>query len=338
MTQRAHRSRVAYLATLALLAMTPALFGSNLVNFTTVANTDFAFFGAGGMRGAGTGNIAVTGVTGTVTTAFLYWHGPTNDPADTNAAVTFNGTPITGTNIGNSADNCWGFQNSKAYVANVTSLVTGDGTYPLANFTKPLAEINGVALVVFFNDGNAANNRDYVIFHGNDSNITNTFDADGWNATLAGIMYTSGTVSMRMIVADGQAFPDDEFRINGMTLLPSGGSNWEGNTVPDQGTAANTNGGLWDHRTFDVTSLFTPGPNTLTIQPTTYVNDCLAMVAAIFDLPGGAAPPTPTGGAPTPGGPAPPAIVPTLSGTALVIMAAVLAIVGLLALKFTRSS
>jgi Protein of unknown function (DUF3344) len=341
MTQRVHRSRVAYLATLALLAMTPALFASDLVNFTTVANTDFAFFGAGGMRGAGTGNITVTGVTGTVTTAFLYWHGPTNDTGDANAAVTFNGTPITGTNIGNSADNCWGFQNSKAYVANVTSLVSGDATYTLANFRKTVpvtADINGVALVVFFNDGNAANNRDYVIFHGNDSNITNTFDAAGWNATLAGITYTSGTASMRMIVADGQAFADDEFRINGVTLLPSGGANWEGNTVPDQGTAANTNGGLWDHRTFDVTSLFTPGPNTLTIQPTTYVNDCLAMVAAIFDLPGGAAPPTPTGGAPTPGGPAPPAIVPTLSGTALVIMAAILAIVGLLALKFTRSS
>ena len=125
-----------------------SLAASDLVNFTTVPNTDFAMFGAGGMRGQGTGSIVVTGISGTVTVAYLYWMGPTNDTGDANAAVTFNGTAITGTNIGNSDNNCWGFQNSKAYRANVTSLVSGNGTYTLANFrkTSPVADVNGVSL------------------------------------------------------------------------------------------------------------------------------------------------------------------------------------------------
>ncbi len=354
------KSRALFCVTSAFL-LAATLPASNLVNFTTVPNTDFATFGAGGMRGQGTGSIVVTGVSGTVTVAYLIWMGPTNDTGDANASVTFNGTAITGVNIGNSNDNCWGFTNSKAYRANVTSLVSGNATYTLANFRKPgnVADINGVSLLVFFNDGNSANNRDYVVFNGNDSNINNTFDANGWNASLSGIVYTSGPVTMRMIVSDGQTFPDDEFRINNTTILPSGGNNWQGNTVPDQGTAFSTSGGLWDHKSFDVTALFTPGPNTLTIQPTTYISDCLAMIAAIFDLPAGAAPPTPTF---TPGGPvatptptltppvatptptltptvpAPPAVVPTLSGGALVLLAAALALVGLFALNLTRSS
>jgi hypothetical protein len=37
-----------------------SLAASDLVNFTTVPNTDFAMFGAGGMRGQGTGSIVVT--------------------------------------------------------------------------------------------------------------------------------------------------------------------------------------------------------------------------------------------------------------------------------------
>jgi len=319
-----------------------SLAASDLVNFTTVPNTDFAMFGAGGMRGQGTGSVVVTGISGTVTVAYLYWMGPTNDTGDANAAVTFNGTAITGTNIGNSDNNCWGFQNSKAYRANVTSLVSGNGTYTLANFrkTSPVADVNGVSLVIFYNDGNASNNRDFVIFNGNDSNINNAFDSAGWNASLAGIVYTSGPVTMRMIVSDGQSFPDDEFRINGQTILPPNGSNWQGDTVPDQGTAGANGGGLWDQKSFDVTALFSPGPNTLTIQPTAYVNDCLSMIAAIFDLPAGAAPPTPTpsGPTPVPTVAGPPAVVPTLSGGALILLAAALALIGLFVVNYTRSS
>ena len=99
----------------------------------SVSNTDVGEFGVGGMRGTGTGSITVSGITSRVAHAFLYWHGPTNstDPAS-NASVTFNGTPITGTNIGTASDNNWRFTNSQAYRADVTSLVTGNAVYSLS--------------------------------------------------------------------------------------------------------------------------------------------------------------------------------------------------------------
>lgn len=266
---------------------------SDLTNFKTVFNTDFAAAGFGGMRGIGSGSITLaSGVgAGTVTEAYLFWHGPsssTADPATTNATVNFNGSDVTGAFLGASSDNCWGFNNSLAYRANVTSLVTGDGVYSLANFMKNGNDINGVSLVVFYNDGNAANNRDIVMFNGNDSNISNIYDADGWNITLAGINYTAGTASAQFHVSDGQTFPDDAIIANGTPIAATGGI-FDGNSVPN-GPGGPGNGGLWDIKDFSVTSLLNPGLNNLNI--TSGVNsDCLSCIMIAIDLPAGAAPP-----------------------------------------------
>ena len=181
---------------------------TNLTLFKTVFDTDFTSAGVGGMRGNGTGNITLSGVSGTVTEAYLYWHGPNNNPDNNaNAAVNFAGNNITGTFLGVSSDNCWGFSNSLAYRANVSSLVSGNGTFALSNFVKNGADINGASLIVFFNDGTTANNRDVVMFDGNDSNINNPFDAPGWNITLAGINYSSGTASAQSTWPTDSPFP-----------------------------------------------------------------------------------------------------------------------------------
>ncbi len=307
-------------------AAIPAQAG-NLAAFATVPNTDFAWAGYGGIRGNGTGSIAVAGVTGTVTYAVLIWQGPTDNTTDdaANAAVTFNGTAVTGTNIGNSSDNCWGFSNSRAYQANVTSLVTGNGSYSLANFRKagpPAVDINGVSLLVFYNDGNASNNRDYAIFLGNDSNQSNSFDAAGWNAALNGITYTSGTATMRLIVADGQTFGDNGFAINATTVLPPG-ANWSGAGGGLNGVVngpADNSGGLWDHSASDITARLTVGNNNLVLTDVPSSSDCLSLIGAIFDLPGGSAPPGP----PPPVGPpviAGPVVVPTLSEWGVMLLA-----------------
>ena len=58
----------------------------------------------------------------------------------------------------------------------------------------------------FFDDGDDSNNRDVVLFHGNDSNIANPFDADGWDVTLPGINYDTGAARMELHVSDGQTF------------------------------------------------------------------------------------------------------------------------------------
>jgi len=256
-----------------------------------VFNTDVAEFGYGGMRGTGAGLITVSGVSGTVTKALLYWNGPTNstDPA-ANAAVTFADTQVTGTNIGFASDNCWGFQNSQSYRADVTSLVTGNGTYSLSNFDKPGVEINGVALIVFYNDGNTANDRNVVMFNGNDSNVDSTFDLAGWDETIAGVPYPgSGSASLDFVVSDGQSYEDDALVLNGQTLVPTGGI-FQGDSTPAgsfNGNPLGVTGSLWDVKSFDITSFLSSGSNNLHLT-TGLASDCLSLVVAMANVPAAA--------------------------------------------------
>ena len=252
---------------------------------TNLSSTDVAYFGFGGMRGIGTGSIDVAGVTGTVTKALLYWNGPTNSTDPTaNASVTFNGSPIRGVNIGFANDNCWGFQNSQSYRADVTSLVPGNGTYSLANFTKPPdVEVNGASLVVFFNDGNSANDRNVALFNGNDSNIESSFDPAGWDVTIPGVDFPGGSASLDVIVSDGQTFLDDALVLNGSELAPAGPI-FQGDSVPAGPSGA---GSLWDVESFGITSFLSPGRNTLHLTTGT-LEDCLSLVVAAANVPAAA--------------------------------------------------
>lgn len=270
---------------------------NDIARAETVFNTDFASAGFGGMRTVGTGSISLSGVSGQVTKALLYWHGPTNSSeASANASVTFNGTNITGANIGFSQANCWPFTNSQAYRADVTAQVKGNGTYSLGSFRKNNAEVNGASLIVFFDDGNPYNNRDVVMFHGNDSNRPNEFDADGWTATLPGINYSGGNARIQLHVSDGQAAPEDGLKVNGK-ILTEAGPNFSGDTVPigtgccGPATTGST-GGLWDIKNYNLVPFLTTGQNTVTLT-TGYQNDCLSLIVALIDLPVGAAPPPP---------------------------------------------
>jgi hypothetical protein len=268
---------------------------NDIARAETVFNTDFVSAGFGGMRTVGTGSILLTGVSGQVTQALIYWHGPTNSAsADANAAVTFGGASVTGTNIGFSQSNCWPFTNSQAYRADVTSLVKGNGTYSLSNFRKSNAEINGASLIVFFNDGNPENNRDVVIFHGNDSNAPNSFDANGWTAALPGINYSGGKAAIQLHVSDGQAFLDDGLSINGRSLVGSGAI-FSGGTVPlGEGCCGfpegGGTGGLWDITNYNLVPFLNVGVNSVTLT-TSFRDDCLSLIVALIDLPVGAAPP-----------------------------------------------
>lgn len=290
---------VAFALAAAVLAVLPGMASAtNLTSFKTVFDTDFTAAGVGGMRGNGTGTISLSGVTGTVSEAYLFWHGPTNAASTNtgaNANVTFNGNAIAGTFLGISDNNCWGFANSMAYRANVSSLVTGNGSYTLANFMKPGVDINGASLIVFYQDGNGTNNRDVVMFNGNDSNINNAFDAPGWNITLSGINYVAGNANAQFHVSDGQTFADAAVIVNGSTVAPAG-SVFDGLTVPNAGF----NQTLWDIKDFSVTSLLSPGLNSLNI--TSGVNsDCLSCIMIAIDLPAGAAPEQPNPTVPEPG-------------------------------------
>jgi hypothetical protein len=272
--------------------------GEQSGNQLSVSDTDVGEFGFGGMRGDGTGSIAVEGVSGTVTKALLYWNGPTRNgptnPPDpsANATVNFAGSPVTGVNIGFASDNCWGFEDSQSYRADVTPLVTEDGTYSLSNFRKSAdVEINGVALIVFFNDGNTANDRNVVLWNGNDSNIESSFDPAGWDDTLTGVPYPgSGSASLDFVVSDGQIFEDDALILNGSVLVPTGAI-FQGETT---GGPFDAGGSLWDVKSFDMTSFLSAGSNDLHLT-TGVAGDCLSLVVFAANVPASA--PSPPAGA-----------------------------------------
>lgn len=272
--------------------MTGAAHANIISFFETQRNTDFASAGVGGLRGTGTGDITLSGVSGMVNRVYLYWHGPTNstDP-NFNATITFNGATIMGENIGFSDDNFWGQLNSQAYRADVTALVGGDGVYTVAGL--PVDNANGASLLAFFDDGDDTNNRDVVLFNGNDANFDNAFDPLGWDIALNNILYSGGDVSLQLHVSDGQNFgPNDDgtLSINGSPFLTGG--IFQGDSTPANPGTTVGNGSLWDIRSFDLTALFTLGMNDLRVQLDA-VSDALSAIIAAIVLPAGAAPPDP---------------------------------------------
>ncbi len=287
---------------LSYMIFASSIASANIISpFETQFDTDFAYAGVGGLRGTGSGNINLSGVTGSVTKAYLYWHGPTNSSDSTfNANISLNGNSISGTNIGFSDDNFWGQANSQAYRADVTSLVAGNGTYSLTGLSPNNS--NGASLVVYYDDGNASNNRDVVTFDGNDANFSNSFDPTGWNTTLSGINYTSGTASLLMGVSDGQnfsSFDDGNFLLNG-TILNPGVDLFDGATVPATPGSSVSNGALWDLVEIDITAFLSPGLNTLNITHSART-DALSAIHYQVILPAGSAPDQPDNNIPEPG-------------------------------------
>jgi hypothetical protein len=283
----------------AAMLLVSAPLRANVVSFAeTIFNTNYVTNSVG-LRDVGAGTVTVSGVTGPVTESLLFWHGPTNstDP-NVNANVTVNGASVTGTNIGFSQDNFWASANSQAYRANVTSEVTGNGPVTLSNFqkttvpgcTSPCAQVNGAGLFTFYDSGLSTGKRDVVLFEGNDSNFSSSFDPAGWDFTLSGINYTSGSAFLTLYVSDGQDFgPNDDgtLRVNG-TALATGGI-FQGLSAKAPGAGV-SNGSLTDIVTFDITSFLTPGSNSLHITLDAGFSDALSAVVAAVDLPAGAAP------------------------------------------------
>lgn len=288
-------------------------FSNSLTSGPLVGSTDFGLFGISGLRGTGNGTITVTGVTGTVTRAVLVWHGLTTTATPITRTGTIGSTNFTGTNIGLSSDNCWSQAASQAFQADVTAAVTGNGSYVLSNMLGGGFDPNGASLLIFYNDGNSANNRDIAVFWGNDSNQTNAFDPAGWSASLPGINYTSGTATLNLIVSDGQNFGETGTNTLTVNSTPITFPLFQGASLPVAPGTTVGNGGLWDHASASVASVLVPGPNTLTVTGNPEGSqDCLSLVGAIFDLPGGTVTPP---GPPVVVGPA--VNVPTLSAIGL---------------------
>ena len=261
---------------------------SPLSHFLTVESTDFQSVGAGGLRGSGTTDLIVGSLTGSVQQAFLVWHGPTNaGPDGPISKITLNDNPVTGQHIGASDDNSWNMSNSHAYLADVTEIVRGNGTYTFAGPSSRMA--NGASLLVFYNDGNPANDRDMLLFVGNDSNMQNRYDPLGWYFGAVGVGFGEGRTTVQVHVSDGQDFgrtDDGTLRLNRQELATGG--IFQGRTVQGNSRTSVRNGYLWDIIDYDVTDLLGEDDREIILEFGS-VSDALSLVAVVIDLPNGAA-------------------------------------------------
>lgn len=265
----------------------------------TESRTDYVSAGVGGI-GSGPGTITVTGVKGGVRKAFLYWHGVDNSGSGAvydNETVTFAGQSVTGTSLGDAETNCWGPGSSRAFFADVTPLVGGNGGYTISGLNGKTGHSgNGASLVVLFNDGNPDNDRDLVFFEGNDSDFVQySFpgETNGWAASLSGIDYTGGSVFAQVHAGDGQYFNDDTISFTGLATVSFADtlSLWDGTSVPNAGFSRAGTDSLWDIHTFDITGAFgNPGRRDIAFSGMNATGDCHSLVALMLDLGAGSAP------------------------------------------------
>lgn len=245
--------------------------------------TDMAIAGMGGIAapgpaGGGEGTLEVSGVGGEVTLALLYWNGidierPASGFTGGNgdydqADIVFDGTPVTGERVAARGNNDgWdgSIDSAGTWRADVTALVQGDGSYPVTGLSEGGGHsTNGVSLIVYFDDGDAANDIEVVQFDGQISNLT----LNHWREWFS-IDYRGGPAELILHVSDGQTVhTHGQLRLDvAPGLLPSevtqlrfddphddGLPRFSGLSVPRMGFGRQNGGsGLWDIRRFALT-------------------------------------------------------------------------------------
>lgn len=246
-----------------------------------------------GLRNRGSGKIVLSDVPAgaTVKSAYLFWSilGGSSEPASFKVGKV-RGTTVTGTRIGSGATPCW--QNTTtgyAYRANVTKLVTGNGSYKLSGFASgvtngadpfthaavpPLAE--GASLVVIFTKAVYPLTR-VVISNG----YGEVRQASGLTASVPFGFAASnpvGRVRTTFIGGDGQnnyAEPPSTF--NGVSVPQA---DWDGTDPP---VPAYSQGNLWDTDTVNPANLVKPGDTSASIK-VAGGPDCLVWVAQVLGI------------------------------------------------------
>jgi endoglucanase len=240
------------------------------------------------MRNLGYGTISVTGVPpgATVESATLMWDLVADQPDPTFAQGTFAGTPITGTQWASGASPCWSPSSNFSYEADVTSLVSGNGSYQLANFatgqsdgadpwnvgsTPPLLE--GATLIVVYSLPSMPRTTIQIA-----AGAAETQGGSAVTATLSGFAAGSEpSATTTYIVADGQ-IGDSTATVDGATV--------PGDTFPGgdpQAVANYSHSNLWDTTTNDVGPLLKGGDTSATLSVTEN-GDCLVWVGQVLSV------------------------------------------------------
>jgi pimeloyl-ACP methyl ester carboxylesterase len=242
-----------------------------------------------GMRNRGYGTITLAGIPDGARTiaAYLYWDILASVLDERYEHGALNGVPLTGKLIGTHGDPCWGNTTNYAYRADVTELVSGNGSYELSGFASgytdgrdpwvggsiaPMTE--GGSLVVIYELSSAPRAR-VLLYDGSILSRSNlgTFTLDHFTITD-----TLSTAVTTFIGADGQSAAETDSTFNG-TILPS--VSWDG--LDPQDGPDFINGNLWDTMTVDVTSLLPAGSTsaTATFGPG---SDCLVWTTQVLAL------------------------------------------------------
>lgn len=243
-----------------------------------------------GLRNRGYGPITIAGIPsgGIVKAAYLLWDVLANSPGPAMAQGAIDGKAITGQEVGTGGNPCWSAGANFAYRADVTSTVTGNGTYQLSGFASgatdasdpwisgsPVPDAEGASLVVIYESASGSPTT-VQIYAG-----SNEVDSGSLSAALSG--FTTATppkASTTFIVADGQNAGPDTALFNGHSL----GSGFVGQD-PVAGVPL-SQGNLWDTKTFDVSGLLAGGDKQATAGITTS-NDCLVWVGQVLSIPSG---------------------------------------------------
>ena len=248
-------------------AVTPSTALTPSFNFTVAGDYTTAGVGLRGVAGA---SLALSTVPAgaTVQKALLYWGMLDNGEDASLNKLTFNGQPIVGSRIGTGPDTCWGRTNSFTYRADVTSLVAGNGTYPLSNVAfggNILAE--GASLIVVYQLPGAPV-KTVIIDDGNLSLPSGTPTGTA-SFTFNAAAPVQATTTFN--VGDGQ--------IAGTPVSFSG----DAGTITFPNLFTSRDGPLWDTSTFNVSSVIAAGADSgsATISVTA---DCLLWSAQAFSV------------------------------------------------------
>ena len=284
------------LPTLVLAAPTPMRLHESYPS-TDVINVGANTIGALSTAGGGQGTLVVSGLNGTVSKAWLYWKGiefvsPQTGFVGGNAIydepeIRFDGQLLIGSLVATQGStDCHPAlapnipASGAFYRADVTSFVQarGNGNYAFSGLSDGLESIatdsdahsaNGLSLVIYFDDGNSANDRRVDHYEGQLSNT----DSD-WGATFP-LDYIGGSVEVILHVSDGQtihaadgqtSFTTRPGRTPGQDVVLRYGANsfadglvkYAGLSVPM--LANGRTQGLWDIRPVPITAQFSRWP------------------------------------------------------------------------------
>jgi uncharacterized repeat protein (TIGR01451 family) len=241
-----------------------------------------------GLRNRDHGAITISGIPvgATVGRAVLVWGilYDTDVPADT---ITFDGHPVAADVTQSTSGNlCWGDTDTVGYAADVTSYVTGNGTFEITDPPRGTTRVDsdpagtlpytdGATLVVFYNGGGAQNQvlSDFAY-------DTNT-DSDGAiERSFSDIHSVGGAAWLTLAGPDGQT----NF---GETITLSGDGDeqrvdtWDGSD-PQDGPSFDI-GNLWDTDRYDVSAIVPAGQPTLNVSHS-FDTDCIGVGAAVLQV------------------------------------------------------